>query len=162
MVTYNHITYPFPNRGQTMFSTILEFCQGLNDVVQTSSHPVQQCRTFQCTIPQEIGGQSSVRQIHLQFLLPLRMCLQRAPSSRRTHTPTPRKHPGSFRQPSEIMMMQRGQQDSLTGNYLSRIFLDGANITARVEYAHDTIRPAICEKILTQCQGLYNAAQILG
>ncbi len=29
-----------PNRGQTMFLTILEFCQGLNDVVQTSP-PVQ-------------------------------------------------------------------------------------------------------------------------
>ena len=28
-------------------------------------------------------------------------------------------------------------------------------------YAHDTIRPAIREKILTQCQGLYDAAQKL-
>jgi hypothetical protein len=27
-----------PNRGQTMFSTMLEFCQGLNDVVQ---HPIR-------------------------------------------------------------------------------------------------------------------------
>jgi hypothetical protein len=30
------------------------------------------------------------------------------------------------------------------------------------EYAHDTIRPAIREKILTKCQGLYDAAQKLG
>jgi hypothetical protein len=46
---------------------------------------------------------------------------------------------------------------------MSRIFLDGAEITARVEcmYAHDTIRPAIREKIPTQCQGLYDAAQKL-
>ena len=29
-------------------------------------------------------------------------------------------------------------------------------------YAHDTIRPAIREKIPTQCQGLYDAAQKLG
>ena len=29
-------------------------------------------------------------------------------------------------------------------------------------YAHDTIRPAICEKIPTLCQGLYDAAQKLG
>jgi hypothetical protein len=29
-------------------------------------------------------------------------------------------------------------------------------------YAHDTTRPAIREKILTQCQGLYDAAQKLG
>ena len=74
----------------------MEFCQGLNDnvVVQTSC-PVQQCRTFQCTIPQ-IGGRSSLR-----FLLPLRMCLRRAPSLRRTRAPTPRKHPGLFRQPLE-------------------------------------------------------------
>ena len=28
-------------------------------------------------------------------------------------------------------------------------------------YAHDTIRPAIREKIPTQCQGLYDAAQKL-
>jgi len=34
------ILYLLPNRGQTMFWTILEFCQGLNDVVQTSP-PVQ-------------------------------------------------------------------------------------------------------------------------
>ena len=30
------------------------------------------------------------------------------------------------------------------------------------EYAHDTIRPAIREKIPTKCQGLYDAAQKLG
>jgi hypothetical protein len=71
---------------------------GLNDnvvVVQTSC-PVQQCRTFQCTIPQEIGGRSSLR-----FLLPPIMCLRRAPSLRRTREPTPWKHPGLFRQPLE-------------------------------------------------------------
>ena len=76
--------------------------EGLNDVVVQTSHPVQQCRTFQCTIPQEIGGRSSVRQIQilLQFLLPPRICLQRAPSSRRNAPP--RKHLGTFRQPLEI------------------------------------------------------------
>ena len=105
-----------PNRGNSMFLTltILEFCRGLNDnaVVQTS-HPVQQCRTFQCTIPQEIGGRSSMRQIRLQFLLPRRMCLRRAPSSRRTGTPTPHKHPGLFRQPLALeIMTQSGQNDS--------------------------------------------------
>ena len=59
-------------------------------------------------------------------------------------------------------LIPSGQIDSLTVNYSSRIFLDGANITARVEYARDTIRPAIREKIRTQCQGLYDAAQKLG
>ena len=34
------ILYLLPNRGQTMFWTILEFCHGLNDAVQTSP-PVQ-------------------------------------------------------------------------------------------------------------------------
>ena len=89
------ILYIAKSRQFPMFLTILEFCQGLNDnvvVVQTSC-PVQQCRTFQCTIPQEIGGRSSLR-----FLLPPRMCLRRAPSLRRTRAPTPRKHPGLFRQ----------------------------------------------------------------
>ncbi len=99
--------YVLPNSGQTMFSAILEFCRGLNDVVQTSQ-PIQQCRTFQRTIPQEIGGQSSVRKIHilLQILLPPRM-----PSSRR-NAPTRkyRKYLVTFRQPSALT--QSGQQDS--------------------------------------------------
>ena len=38
----------------------------------------------------------------------------------------------------------------------------GPKITARVKYAHDTIRPEICENIPKQCQGLYTAAQKLG
>ena len=87
-----------PNRGNSTSWTILEFCQGLNDVVVQTSRPVQQCRTFQCTIPQEIGGRLSVR-----FLLPPRMCLRRAPTLRRTRAPTPRKHPGLFRQPLEYL-----------------------------------------------------------
>jgi len=37
----------------------------------------------------------------VRFLLPPRMCLRRVPSSRRTCTPTPQKHPGLFRQPLE-------------------------------------------------------------
>ena len=90
-----------PNRGNSMLLTILEFCWGLNcwpDIPSCTTMP-----DFPGTIPQEIGGRSSVRQIQvrLQFLFPPRMCLQRAPSSRRTHTPTPWKHPGLFRQPLE-------------------------------------------------------------
>jgi hypothetical protein len=80
-----------------------------------------------------------MRKILHQFLPP-RMCLQRAPRSRRTLTP-PRKHPGTFHQSWEISTIQNGQTDSWTGYYLSRIFLNGANNMARVEYT-TTIRCA--------------------
>jgi hypothetical protein len=83
-------------------------------------------------------------QILLQFLLPPRMCLQRAPSSRRTHAPTPRKHDAKW-----------------SGTFLDRLlFLKDLPAWCRYHgkggvYAHDTIHPVIREKIPTQCQGLY-------
>jgi hypothetical protein len=110
-----------------MFSTILEFCRGLNDnVVVQTSRPVQQCQTFQCTIPQEIGGRSSVR-----FLLPPRMCLRRAPSSMRTRASTPRKHPGLFRQHLEYSTIVMATRSAAALAASNEVFIRSTCLYAR-------------------------------
>ena len=109
-----------------MFSTILEFCRGLNDnVVVQTSRPVQQCQTFQCTIPQEIGGRSSVR-----FLLPPRMHLRRAPDSRRTRAPTPRQHPGLFCQPLEYSTIVMATQSAAAVAASNDVFIRSIRLYA--------------------------------
>ena len=113
-----------------MFLTILEFCRGLNDVVVQTSRPLQQCWTFQCTIPQEIEGRSSVRQIRLWFLLPPRICLRRAPSLRRTRAPTPQKHHGLFRQPLEFSMIVMATLSAAALAALNNVFIRWTSLYA--------------------------------
>ena len=98
-------------------------------------------------------------QILLQFLFPPRMCFQRAPSSRRTHAPTPQKHPGSFCQSSDAKWSIR----FLDRDLFVKDLPGWCKYHGKGEvYAINTIRPAIRDKIPTQCQGLYDAAQKLG
>jgi hypothetical protein len=153
-----------PNSGQNKFLTILEFCGGLNDC--QTSRPIQQCRTFQRTTSQENGRQSSVRQIHISS--------SDSSSSENDVSPKGAKFKEAERTYSKVSKVSRNISPTFgfDAKWSTR-FLDRElhvkdlppwcqNHGKGGVHAHDTIRPAIREKIPTQCEGLYAAAQKLG
>jgi hypothetical protein len=147
-----------------MFWTILEFCPGLNNVDQTTSHPVpmpdfpvhHSPGNWRPIIRETDSDSSSVS------------------SSSENVSPKGAKFeedPRTYSCACRIVSQTFRDNDAKWSNTLldRELFVKVKDIPGWCRnhgkggiYAHDTIRPAILEKILTQCQGLSAASQKLG